>query len=216
MVLVMKEWDVLFSNLDSIDFSYRKNLNRLKRGPLLSKTTKDDLILDLFCGRCDTSYGLRDYGYKIISGDISLKLLIMNKDVKNKIQLNSLLLPFKNNQFKGIIIQGGLHHLDDFDQIVICLREAKRVLKSNGYLFISEPGNTLCLKIWLFLIKKTKLWKISSYSKNWHDLYKAEEKTHSLYLSNTSKLIHYLKNNWTIEFHKVGLVTEFFTLKKDD
>jgi ubiquinone/menaquinone biosynthesis C-methylase UbiE len=140
----------------------------------------------------------------------------MNKDVKNKIQLNSLLLPFKNNQFKGIIIQGGLHHLDDFDQIVICLREAKRVLKSNGYLFISEPGNTLCLKIWLFLIKKTKLWKISSYSKNWHDLYKAEEKTHSLYLSNTSKLIHYLKNNWTIEFHKVGLVTEFFTLKKDD
>ena len=212
----MKDWDRLFANLDSINFSHRKNLNRLKTGLFFNKMTTNDSILDLFSGRCDTSYGLKDYGCMIICGDISLKLLKINKDVKNKLQLNSLLLPFKHNQFNGIIIQGGLHHLDGFNQIVMCLEEVKRVLKSNGYLFISEPGNTLLLKIWLFLIKKTELWKMSSYSRKWHDLYKAEEKTHSLYLKNIGKLLDYLKNNWIIEFHRMGVITEFFTLRKSD
>ena len=52
-----------------------------------------------------------------------------------------------SSQFKAIIIQGGLHHLENYNQIVICLQEIKRILEPNGYLFISEPGNTLCLKI---------------------------------------------------------------------
>ena len=104
----MNEWERLFSTLESTDLSYRKNLKRLKKGSFFHKIKKSDLILDLFCGRCDTGYGLKDYGYRIISGDISFKLLKINKEVKNKIQLNSLALPFCSNQFKGIIIQGGL------------------------------------------------------------------------------------------------------------
>ncbi len=211
----MEEWEAQFSKLESIYSSYKKNIYRLRKVLFFCKINKNDLVLDLFSGRCDTSYGLKCRGYRIISGDISIKLLEMNNYVKDKIQLNSLQLPFHNNQFRGIIIQGGLHHLENFEHITRCLHEVKRVLQPNSYLFISEPANTLFLKIWLFLIRKTRLWKISSYSKNWHDIYIVEEKTHSLYLNNISKLVNYLKSNWTIEFHRVGLFTEFFALKKD-
>jgi ubiquinone/menaquinone biosynthesis C-methylase UbiE len=210
----MHDWDTPFSRLESIDFSFKKNTKRLEKVLFFCKISKNDLVLDIFSGRCDTSYGLKSRGYRIISGDISIKLLKMNNDVKDKIQLNTLQLPFHNNQFRGIIIQGGLHHLENFEQLVSCLHEVKRVLQSNGYLFISEPANTLPVKLWLLLIKKTRLWKLSSYSRNWHDLYMVEEKTHTRYLNNTGKLVNYLKTNWTIELHRVGCITEFFTLRK--
>lgn len=211
----MNEWERLFSTLESTDLTYRKNLKRLKKGSFFLKIKKTDLILDVFCGRCDTGYGLKNHGYRIISGDISFKLLKINREVKNKIQLNSLTLPFNTSQFKAIIIQGGLHHLETFDQTVHCLQEIKRILKPDGYLFISEPANTLCLKLWLFMITKTPLWKLSSYARNWHDLYRSEEKTHKQYLYNTNRLTDYLKSNWIIEAHRIGVVTEFFTLKKE-
>lgn len=210
----MKQWDSIFIHLDSIGFSSKKNLGRLRKLQFLNLTKPDDLILDLFCGRCDTGYGLKDSRPKIINGDVSFNLLKINKGVKNKIQLDARQLPFKDGQFNAVIIQGGLHHLESFYQVAICLNELKRIVKSNGYVFISEPGNTLLLKLWLFCIKRTNLWKLTPYSRNWHSLYRAEERTHSIYLANVKKLIDYLNNNWVIEFHKVGLVTEFFTLKK--
>lgn len=212
----MKNWDTEFPELDSIDFSSKKNLRRLLRAQFFTKTHKDDLILDLFSGRCDTSYGLKNSRPKIINGDFSFNLLNINKQVKNKTQLNALQLPFKDGQLSAVIIQGGLHHLESFDQVTICLNEVKRIVKPNGYVFISEPGNTILLKLWLFCIMGTNLWKLTPYSRKWHFLYRAEERTHSSYLANVKKLIDYLDNNWIIEMHKVGLVTEFFTLKKPD
>ena len=210
----MDKWASTFVNLDSIDFSGKKNLRRLKKLHFFKLTHPDDLILDLFCGRCDTSYGLYECRPKIINGDLSFNLLKINKQVKNKIQLTSLQLPFKNDRFDAAIIQGGLHHLKTFNRVVECLNEVKRVLKSNGYVFISEPGNTMLLKVWVFLIKRTKLWTLTPYSRIWHSLYMQEEKTHSLYLHNNTKLFDYFKNNWEIKLHKAGLITEFFTLEK--
>ena len=215
LVSLMKEWDKIFTNLETIDFSYGKNVKRLRTGSFFNTINKNDLILDVFSGRCDTSYGLKDLGYRIVSGDISLELLKINKGVNRKLQCSALVLPFRNDQFDAVIIQGGLHHLDSFDHIQVCLNEIKRIVKPTGSVFISEPGNTLAVKIWLFLIKKTTLWKVTSYSRNWHDLYKAEEKTHSLNMSNIKTLTSFLKHNWIIAVHKRGLVTEFITLKKE-
>jgi SAM-dependent methyltransferase len=211
-----KKWERIFAHLDSVDFSSKKNLRRLREVNFFNLTDSNDLILDLFSGRCDTSYGLQWYRKRVISGDLSFDLLTINGRVKNKIQLNSLSLPFKDGQFNAVIIQGGLHHLESFDQIVMCCNEIKRILKAGGYIFISEPGDTVLLKIWLFLIKKTPLWKLTRYSRNWHFLYKEEEKTHSLYLTNINNFLDYLRKNWVVEIHKLGLVTEFFALKNND
>ena len=210
----MDTWDTRYLALDSVEFSAKKNLKRLKNTFFFTLTGSNDLILDLFSGRCDTSYGLQEYRQRVISGDLSFNLLNLNKEVKNKVQLNTLRIPFKNAQFDAVIIQGGLHHLANFDQTVACFAEIKRVLKSNGYVFISEPGNTIALKIWLYIIRKTSIWKLFKYSRRWHDLYEEEAQTHALYLKNISRLIDYLKNNWIIQHHRVGLVTEFVTLKR--
>lgn len=210
----MEEWERRFTRLETIDLSFEKNENRLKKALFFSKIKKNDLVLDLFSGRCDTSYGLHSRGYRIVSGDISLKLLKMNHDVKDKMQLNALQLPFRPNQFRGVIIQGGLHHLGTFGQMVDCLNEVKRVLQPDGYLFISEPADTLLLALWLLLITRTGLWRLSSYARNWYELYRAEEKTHTGYLKNIGRLLDYFRSDWIIEHHRVGLVTEFFTLRK--
>jgi ubiquinone/menaquinone biosynthesis C-methylase UbiE len=210
----MNTWDTRYVTLDSIEFSVKKNLRRLEQAQFFTLTDSNDLILDLFSGRCDTSYGLKEKRQRIINGDLSFNLLTINTDVTNKIQLDALHLPFRDNQFDAVIIQGGLHHLAALDQIIVCLNEVKRILKYKGYVFISEPANTVLLTIWLFIIKKTSLWQLTSYSRNWHNLYKAEEHLHATYLSNVQQLTAYFQNSWVIHHHKKGLITEFFTLTK--
>lgn len=210
----MNSWDIRYLSLDSIKFSTKKNLRRLKKTQFFILTEANDLILDLFSGRCDTSYGLQQSRPRVISGDLSFKLLTINAGVKNKVQLNTLHLPFKNSQFDAVTIQGGLHHLASFDQMVSCFNEIKRILKTNGYVFISEPANSITLTVWLYMIKNTRFWKLFKYSRHWHDLYEEEAQTHSYYLTTIKRLIDYFMQNWILLHHRVGLVTEFFTLKK--
>jgi ubiquinone/menaquinone biosynthesis C-methylase UbiE len=204
-------WSTLYSNKVAI----KKNIYRLRVGKFFKLVPKKTLILDLFCGTLVTGTGLKSKGYeKLICSDISLNMLSKNKGKIIKSICNSMFLPYKNNAFDAVIIQGGLHHLKDLNERVICLNEIKRVLKSCGLVFITEPANTIFLNIWLFFINNTNLWRFFSYTKKWHDLYLEEKDTHADYLKNIPDLIYYIKNNWDFEFHRVGLVTEFFTLRK--
>lgn len=208
-------WERNFFQLYNTSTAVKKNLSRLRTGFFLKDRSSETVILDLFCGKGETSIGLSNIGFKrIIRGDFSYYLLLQNSTNNERVCLNAAVLPFKDGSFDAIIIQGGLHHLKSIGEIIICLTEAKRILRSNGFVFISEPGNTLFLKTWLLLMNKTNLWKLFKYSRHWHDLYIEEIESHSQYLSAIPSIINYYMDHWNIDRHTVGLVTEFFTLRK--
>jgi SAM-dependent methyltransferase len=210
----MENWDDYYSNLESSNTSILKNVQRLKTLSFFKNSNSSALILDLFSGCCHTAQGLKKYDYnRVVNGDFSFDLLTKNA-VDRQVQLTAVQLPFKNSCFESIIVQGGLHHLESIEQIIQCMNDIKRVLKQGGRVFISEPGNTLALSTWLFFIRKTSLWKLTPYSRNWHDMYMAEEETHAHYLTITDSLLEYIKNNWLVEYHKKGLITEFFRIRK--
>jgi ubiquinone/menaquinone biosynthesis C-methylase UbiE len=208
-------WEKSWSTLYDRRVSLRKNINRLRVGKFFELVSKEAFVLELFCGMGETGAGLARSGYEnLICSDISLNMLRENDGKINKSLCNAISLPFKDDIFDSVIIQGGLHHLRDLKERIVCLNEIKRVLKSSGLVFISEPANTVFVKVWLFFINHTSLWKLFAYSKKWHDLYMEEKNSHTDYLNRIPELVNHIKNNWEFKFHKIGLITEFFTLRK--
>jgi ubiquinone/menaquinone biosynthesis C-methylase UbiE len=192
-----------------------KNISRLRRGGLLKHLKKHDLVLDLFCGKCETGHGLKRMGYdRVICGDHSIRLLKTKRTgLVTRVCLDALNLPVKEQSVDVVIIQGGLHHLQSTQQILSCLNGLKKIVNPDGYVFLSEPGNTVLLGLWLLLMTKTPFWKLSKFSRNWHDLHSEEKATHEDYLTNLSKVHGYIKTDWKIVRYKKGLVTDFFLLK---
>jgi SAM-dependent methyltransferase len=211
-------WENSFVQLYGETSAVSKNISRLRRGGLLKHLRKHDLVLDLFCGKCETEHGLKRMGYdRVICGDYSVRLLKTSRTGPvPKVCLDALNLPIKERSIDIVIIQGGLHHLQNTQKILRCLQGLKKIVAPDGYVFISEPGNTVLLGLWLLLITKTPFWKLSKFSRNWHDLHIEEKTTHENYLKNLSKIHAYIKTDWTIVHYKSGLVTEFFLLKKQN
>jgi SAM-dependent methyltransferase len=207
-------WENSFVRLYGARGAIAKNISRIKRGGLLKHITKNDLILDLFCGKCETGHGLRRLGFsRVVCGDYSAGLLrtATNAPVA-KVCLDALNLPIKGGSFSCVIIQGGLHHLRGVDEITACLRAVENLLRPKGMVFISEPSDTLLLRLWLFFINKTVFWKVFAYARNWHAVHVEEKTTHEQYLKNITKVRDYLQNKWTIIQYKKGLVTDLFLL----
>jgi SAM-dependent methyltransferase len=208
-------WENSFVHLYGETAAVSKNISRLRRGRLFRYLKRADLVLDLFCGKCETARGLKRLGFdRVICGDFSVRLLkTAGAGHMMRVRLDALNVPIKEHSFPFVIIQGGLHHLQSTGQIIRCLNAIKEIIKPDGIVFISEPSNTVLLALWLFFINNTLLWKLFAYSRNWNDLHVQEKTTHENYLKNCGMVHEYIKNNWMILHYKKGLVTDLFLLK---
>ena len=102
---------------------------------------KDAKILDVGAGTGRYSMYFSNLGYDVTAVELvkhNLRVLEKNcPSVKsylgNAIDLSS----FKSNSFDVVILFGPMYHLISFEDKVKALNEAKRVVKDNGYIFIS-------------------------------------------------------------------------------
>jgi SAM-dependent methyltransferase len=115
-------------NPSIIDFNYFTCKNNLKLFNLLIKENPKT-ILDVGCG---------DKPFKKLFK--SSKYVGVDFDSKSKadyiIDLNKEKLPFKDNSFDCVIMSETLEHIFNIEHVII---ESKRVLKKEGYIFISSP-----------------------------------------------------------------------------
>lgn len=89
------------------------------------------LLLDKLKGRFNDVYAID------IEKDLIFNLQRLQENTANTSFLcDGKKLAFKDNTFDLVICRGVLHHIKD---ITRALSEIKRILKSNGYLIISEP-----------------------------------------------------------------------------
>jgi SAM-dependent methyltransferase len=104
---------------------------------------KGATVLDLGCGPGWTSWFLRECGYRVISADLSLQMLVMSRARDHQappavpVAANGEQLPFRANEFDAVVVYDALHHMPDVPAVV---RECRRVLKPGGTITIGEPG----------------------------------------------------------------------------
>lgn len=140
-------WDKIWSKN-----SFDQLLTQLDSNPLYwqlkKKINKKDKILEAGCGFSQWVYKLSSLGYDITGVDNAENTvkLIKKKFPKLKIKLADVeKLPFKNQSFNVYLSFGVVEHFEQGPEKV--LKEANRVLKKDGLLYLTIPYLNLYRRI---------------------------------------------------------------------
>lgn len=143
---------------DLLDVIYFSNYEKSPRKVVFESIDEQDKILDLCTGTATSAINIAKAktSVKIVGVDLSKDMLKVAKDKVKRAgirniklyQMDATQLKFKSNSFDKVLISLILHELDEelADKIII---EAKRVLKDNGEIIITEwePSQQLSKKI---------------------------------------------------------------------
>ena len=113
-------------NADKSSISYNKHLYRMKL--FLSNVTGD--ILDIGCDDISSSLKIIPPVCKYLGLDV-----FVESSEHFKIFGVAEMLPFANNSFYNVLFNASLDHILDYHEAI---SEAFRVLKKNGYIYISS------------------------------------------------------------------------------
>lgn len=116
---------------------------------------KNAKIMDMGCGTGELTKKLQDFGFGNISGyDISKNCILLARksykgiDFKVKDIENTKL---KSSSVDYLFYCGILHHFTNMEKVI---KEAKRILRKNGKVFVFEP-NAVNPVLWLFRNEKS-------------------------------------------------------------
>ena len=143
---------------DLLDVIYFSNYEKSPRKVVLESIDEQDKILDLCTGTATSAINIAKAktNIKIVGVDLSKDMLKVAKDKVKRAgirniklyQMDATQLKFKSNSFDKVLLSLILHELDEelADKIIM---EAKRVLKDNGKIIITEwePSEQLSKKI---------------------------------------------------------------------
>ena len=137
------EWEAAYKRFETSEEEIAKFIARFKKFGFES-LPKDARINDIFCGRGNALVALQRMGFTNLEGtDLSETLL---KEYTGNAQLHladCLSMPFDDDSYDIVIVQGGLHHLPDLPKhLDQCLAEVSRILKPDGTFYVIEPWRT--------------------------------------------------------------------------
>lgn len=171
--------------------------------PYWHKQINDKNVLELGGGPGYFSCHIKNF-CNLINTDISFSFLQEAKSrfgLKN-IQANALSLPFKDYSFDTVIISGLLVYLRDYE-INKIFREAKRILKDEGYILINEPSEYVrWYKTYLKLFRldflepyATKVYTFIAKLRRLNNSKKNSKTSLKLYIRNKQEYITLLRTN---------------------
>ena len=158
----MKEKELFFSSIAD-DFDVLMNSYDLKRrldivfSDLMAQNINGKLLLDMGCGTGWFSKRAAEAGAKVVSFDISRKLVskAQQKVPSMPIVGNALCLPFSGASFDIVVSSEVIEHTVSPASAVL---ELARVLKTNGILLLTCPN-----KKWNWLVSLASLLRVRPY-----------------------------------------------------
>lgn len=114
------------------DFLRKSICSKLKKGKILEIGFGDGYLLSTLADRFEC------FGSDISEENVKNKAIELEKVKFSTIGTDGK-LPFDNNFFDAFVASEVLEHMSDAE-LDICVGEVYRILKSNGYCFITVPG----------------------------------------------------------------------------
>lgn len=203
------DWEQAYVQLETYEQAMRKNWRRLKRCGLLEHLRPHMRVLDLCCGQGTILNRLALIGTQAVGLDCSWSLLRLaqQRGADHLVCADSSALPFRDDSFDFVIVQGGLHHLW-VEQLEQTLTEVDRVLKAGGLFAFSEPANTWALRLYVRLVE-TPLSSLTSYTRNWRKTLDHERPTYFNWLQMQERALDLLGQRMELLRADRGLVTLF-------
>lgn len=206
---VPAEWEEGYVGLESFEQSLRKNFHRLSRCGLLEHLQPGMTMLDICCGWGSTMRVLEDRSVDVIGLDLSVPLLRIarEKGCRQLVAADAGRLPFPDDRFDAVVIQGGLHHFWS-DQLQGVLEEIDRVLRPGGWFAFSEPANTWLLRLYVRLVD-TPLAKLTPYTRHWRRTLDYERGTYFHWLGSQGAALGRIGERFSLLRCEHGMVTLF-------
>lgn len=152
---------------------------------------RDAPVLEAFCGRGNGLHALERLGFTNLTGaDLSADLLEQYDGPAETRVCDCRALPWPDDSFHAVIIQGGLHHLTDLPgDLERCLDECHRVLQPNGKLLVVEPWNTPFLHVAHWLSEQRWLRRCWPRLDAFADMTENEAETYANWLGRADQLL---------------------------
>ena len=110
----------------------------------IQKYLKKGSILDVGAGTGKYSIELTNHGYDVTALELvkhNLRVIESKSNIKCVLGNAINLSMFDDNSFDAVILFGPMYHLISVNDKVKALNEAKRVVKNNGFIFVSYCMN---------------------------------------------------------------------------
>ena len=147
-------WEVAYQRFETPEQERRKFLRRL-RSLGAHRWDRRTGVLEICSGRGSGLVAWRELGFRDVYGlDLSVALVTASDPHRSSIVGDARRLPFRTASRDVAIVQGGLHHLPDFDDVRAALAEMRRVLKRDGRVIIIEPWLTPFLRVVHFVTER--------------------------------------------------------------
>ena len=155
------QWEAAYKRFETAEEEIEKFVRRLTRFGFPG-LPKDARIAEIFGCRGNGLVALERMGFTHVEGvDLSDTLLEQYEGGATLHLADCMQLPFKDDSYDIVIVQGGLHHLPQMpEDLATCLAEVARVLKPDGTFYVVEPWSTPFLTMVHLIVEQPIMRKV--------------------------------------------------------
>jgi ubiquinone/menaquinone biosynthesis C-methylase UbiE len=193
--LTTDPWEAAYLRFETTQQEIQKFIRRLRELGA-NEWSREDEIVELFCGRGNGLHALYRLGFMRVEGaDISSRLLAEYHGEAKCYRCDCRELPFADQSKDALIVQGGLHHLpslqDDLDR---ALAQMHRVLRKDGRLVLVEPWLTPFLRFAHFACENSVTRQLSSKLDALATMIHHERQTYEQWLSHPELILQLVRS----------------------
>jgi ubiquinone/menaquinone biosynthesis C-methylase UbiE len=147
-------WELAYQRFETPEQERRKFIRRL-RSLGVDRWDRSASVLEICSGRGNGLVAWRQLGFQNVTGvDLSPALIEVSELRRSCIVGDARALPIQTASRDVAIVQGGLHHLPQLEDVGTALAEMHRVLKPDGRVIIIEPSLTPFLRLVHFVSER--------------------------------------------------------------
>jgi SAM-dependent methyltransferase len=143
-----ESWEAAYVRFETPQEEIKKFIRRLRKLGA-DEWPKDVAILELFCGRGNGLVALERLGFtRVLGVDLSPRLIAMHNGRARCCVADCRVLPVRTDSQDVVIVQGGLHHLQELpEDLRRVVDEVRRALAPGGLFIVVEPWLTPFLHV---------------------------------------------------------------------
>jgi ubiquinone/menaquinone biosynthesis C-methylase UbiE len=167
---------------------------------------RDARIAEICCGSGDGLDALSEFGFSNVVGiDLSHGLLSRYSGSVPVLLGDCRCLPLRSASCDVVIVQGGLHHLDELDEeLEATFAEVRRVLRPMGKFVVVEPWRTRFLDLFHFASRLAFLRKVWPRFDAMATMTELEHEGYWHWLSSASLVRDLLESAFVAEYARIG------------